>query len=108
MTRAAAQSEIPPDIGGNAGLKACRIAGQQQALAGDEGEEPGRDAVIAQPLVLHRQQRGCHHECDAVDRPECFAKLGARHEGAGKAQGATDRQANCGDDIGEGRVGGTH
>lgn len=40
------------DIARHAGLQPRRIAGHEQALAGKKGEESGRDAVIAQPLVF--------------------------------------------------------
>lgn len=62
------------DIGRNAGLQPRGIAGQKQALAGEKGEEPGRDAVFAEALVFHGQQRGGHHEGCAVDRPQGFAQ----------------------------------
>lgn len=79
------------DIGRHAGLKPRRIAGHQQGLAGQEGQEAGRYAIIAQPLVFHRQQRGGDHESHAVDRPERFAQRRAGDEGAGQPEGAAAR-----------------
>ena len=75
------------------------IAGKQQALAGKEGQESSGHAVVAQPLVFHGQQRGRHHECHAVDRPERFAQRSAGDEGAGKAKGTADGEAERGDSV---------